>query len=51
MTSTQFFGILDPLPIPPCLHSGQTHCTKSTQPPLQYKYLGNLLPPLSVDII
>ena len=36
------FRILDP--IPPCLHSGQIHSTKSTQPPSPCLHLGNPLP-------
>ena len=51
MTSKQFFGIMAPLSPSPCLHSGQIHSTKSTQPPLLRLHLGNPLPPLSVDII
>ena len=39
----KFFGILHPLH--PCLHFGQTHSTKLTQPPLLRLYLRYLLPP------
>ena len=43
------FGILDPLP--PCLHFGKIHKTKSTQPPLLRLHFVNPPPPLSVDVI
>ena len=43
------FGIFDPLP--PCLHFGKIHTTKSTQPPLLCLHFVNPLPPLSVDVI
>ena len=43
------FRILDPLP--PCLHFGKIHKTKSTQPPLLHLHFVNPPSPLSVDII
>ena len=43
------FRILDPLP--PCLHFGKIHKTKSTQPPLLRLHFVNPPPPLSVDVI
>ena len=43
------FRILDPLP--PCLHFGKIHKTKSTQPPLLRLHFVNPPSPLSVDVI
>ena len=41
------FGLLPP----PCLHSGQIHSAKITQPSLLCLHSGNPLPPPSVDVI